>query len=118
MEGFSANHYTTKASYVLGISICGLGITLFVDLYKKAVAHISDGKSNQTVVDFVEVLEQQKRNKEQVKSVSCTYDLNSPLNLVPSIATGCLLISQNPFMVWIIAKLPLTHRTCHDIQVI
>ena len=46
-------------------------ITLFVDLYKKAVTHISDGKSNQTVVDFVEVLEQQKGNKEQVKSVSC-----------------------------------------------
>ncbi len=46
-------------------------ITLFVDLYKKAVAHISDGKSSQTVVDFVEVLEQQKGNKEQVKSVSC-----------------------------------------------
>ncbi len=32
-------------------------ITLFVDLYKKAMAHISDGKSNQTVVDFVAVLE-------------------------------------------------------------
>ena len=32
-------------------------ITLFVDLYKKAVAYIRDGKSNQTVVDFVEVLE-------------------------------------------------------------
>ncbi len=46
-------------------------ITLFVDLYKKAVTHISDGKSNQTVVDFVAVLEQQKGNKEQVKSVSC-----------------------------------------------
>ena len=46
-------------------------ITLFVDLYKKAVAHISDGKCSQTVVDFVEVLEQQKGNKEQVKSVSC-----------------------------------------------
>ena len=46
-------------------------ITLFVDLYKKAVAHISDGKSNQTVVDFVAVLEQQKGNKEHVKSVSC-----------------------------------------------
>ncbi len=46
-------------------------ITLFVDLYKKAVAHISDGKSSQTVVDFVAVLEQQKGNKEQVKSVSC-----------------------------------------------
>ena len=46
-------------------------ITLFVDLYKKAVAHISNGKSSQTVVDFVAVLEQQKGNKEQVKSVSC-----------------------------------------------
>ena len=46
-------------------------ITLFFDLYKKAVAHISDGKSNQTVVDFVAVLEQQKGNKEHVKSVSC-----------------------------------------------
>ena len=30
-----------------------------------------DGKSNQTVVDFVAVLEQQKGKKEQVKSVSC-----------------------------------------------
>ena len=46
-------------------------ITLVVDLYKKAVAHISDGKSNQTVVDFVAVLEQQKGEKAQVKSVSC-----------------------------------------------
>ncbi len=46
-------------------------VTLFVDLYKKAVAHISDGKSSQTVIDFVAVLEQQKGNKEQVKSVSC-----------------------------------------------
>ena len=46
-------------------------ITLFVDLYKKAVAHIGDGKSSQTVVDFVAVLEQQKGNKEHVKSVSC-----------------------------------------------
>ena len=46
-------------------------ITLFVDLYKKAVAHISDGKGSQTIVDFVAVLEQQKGNKEQVKSVSC-----------------------------------------------
>ncbi len=46
-------------------------ITLFVDLYKKAEVHISDDKSSQTVVDFVAVLEQQKGNKEQVKSVSC-----------------------------------------------
>ena len=46
-------------------------ITLFVDLYKKAVAPISDDKSSQTVVDFVAVLEQQKGRKEQVKSVSC-----------------------------------------------
>ena len=46
-------------------------ITLVVDLYKKAVAHISDGKGSQTVVDFVAVLEQQKGKKEQVKSVSC-----------------------------------------------
>ena len=50
-------------------------ITLFVDLYKKAVAHISDGKSSQPVVDFVAVLEQQKGNKEQVKSVSCDMSL-------------------------------------------
>ncbi len=46
-------------------------ITLFVHLYKKAVAHISDDKSSQPVVDFVAVLEQQKFNKEQVESVSC-----------------------------------------------
>ncbi len=46
-------------------------ITLFVDLYKKALVHLSDGKSNQTVVDFVAVSEEQKGNKEQVKSVSC-----------------------------------------------
>ena len=46
-------------------------ITLFVDLYKKAVAHISDGKGSQTVVGFVAVLEQQKGKKEQVKSMSC-----------------------------------------------
>ena len=41
-------------------------ITLFVDLYKKAVAHISDGKSSQTVADFVAVLEQQKGNKNKL----------------------------------------------------
>ena len=35
------------------------------------ISHISDGKSSQTVVDFVVALEQQKGNKEQVKSVSC-----------------------------------------------
>ena len=46
-------------------------VSLFVDLYKKAVAYISDGKSSQTVVDFVAVLEQQKGNKEHVKPVSC-----------------------------------------------
>ncbi|SEH90938.1 [weak similarity to] Transposase,IS204/IS1001/IS1096/IS1165 [Bathymodiolus azoricus thioautotrophic gill symbiont] len=32
-------------------------ITLFVDLYKKAVVHISDGKSAKTVHDFVATLE-------------------------------------------------------------
>ncbi len=40
------------------------------------ISHISDGKSSQTVVDFVVALEQQKGNKEQVKSVSC--DMSSP----------------------------------------
>ncbi|CAC9650031.1 Mobile element protein [uncultured Gammaproteobacteria bacterium] len=46
-------------------------ITLFVDLYKKAVVHISDGKSAKTVHDFVATLEQQNGNKEQVKAISC-----------------------------------------------
>ncbi|CAC9539608.1 Mobile element protein, partial [uncultured Gammaproteobacteria bacterium] len=46
-------------------------ITLFVDLYQKAVVHISDGKDSQTVKDFVETLEQQNGKKEQVKAISC-----------------------------------------------
>jgi transposase len=46
-------------------------ITLFVDLHKKAVVHISDGKDHKTVVDFAQVLEQQNGKKEQVKSISC-----------------------------------------------
>ncbi|CAC9588844.1 hypothetical protein BPUTSESOX_2205 [uncultured Gammaproteobacteria bacterium] len=46
-------------------------ITLFVDLYKKAVVHISNGKSAKTVHDFVATLEQQNGNKEQVKAISC-----------------------------------------------
>ena len=38
-------------------------ITLFVDLYQKAVVHISDGKDSQTVKDFVETLEPKQRNR-------------------------------------------------------
>ena len=42
-----------------------------MDLYKKTVVHISDGKSGKTVRDFVATLEQQNGNKEQVKAISC-----------------------------------------------
>ena len=71
-------------------------ITLFVDLYKKAEVHISDDKGSQPVVDFVAVLEQQKGNKEQVKSVSC--------DMSPAFIKGLKKTCRMP-------KLPLTSST-------
>ncbi|MDQ7002131.1 MAG: ISL3 family transposase [Ghiorsea sp.] len=46
-------------------------ITLFVDLEERKTVHISEGKSSQTIVDFVEVLESKSGCREQVKDVSC-----------------------------------------------
>ena len=46
-------------------------ITLFVDLLKKSIVHISDGKDSQTVGDFVQVLNEHNANRNQIKSVSC-----------------------------------------------
>jgi transposase len=46
-------------------------ITLFVDLKAKRTIHVSKGKSNTTVVDFVEVLESKSGYREQIKDVSC-----------------------------------------------
>jgi transposase len=46
-------------------------ISLFVDLNEKRVMHVSDGKSNQTVVDFVEAFENKGGEVNHVKDVSC-----------------------------------------------
>jgi transposase len=46
-------------------------ISLFVDLDERRTLHISDGKDAQTVVDFVEVLEEKNGNRKQIKQVSC-----------------------------------------------
>jgi len=46
-------------------------ITLFVDLKERKTLHISNGKSNQTVVDFVEVLEAKQGDRNAIKQVSC-----------------------------------------------
>lgn len=46
-------------------------ITLFVDLKERKTLHISAGKDNKTVVDFVEVLEVKHGDKNAIKQVSC-----------------------------------------------
>jgi len=46
-------------------------ITLFVDLKKKKTLHVSKGKDNRTVVDFVDVLESKSGCRNQIKDVSC-----------------------------------------------
>ncbi len=46
-------------------------ITLFVDLKEKRTVHVSNGKSNRTVVDFVDILESKSGCREQIKDVSC-----------------------------------------------
>lgn len=46
-------------------------ISLFVDLNSKRVMHISDGKSNDTVVDFVQAFENKAGLANNIKDVSC-----------------------------------------------
>jgi transposase len=46
-------------------------ITLFVDLKEKKVIFIAEGKSNKTIIDFVNDLEKHNGNAEQIKHVSC-----------------------------------------------
>ena len=46
-------------------------ITLFVDLVERRTVHISAGKDNKTVVDFVEELEAKKGKRKAIKQVSC-----------------------------------------------
>jgi len=46
-------------------------ITLFVDLKQRKTLHISDGKDNQTVADFAEIIEEHKGKREQITDVSC-----------------------------------------------
>jgi transposase len=46
-------------------------ITLFVDLVERRTVHISAGKDNKTVVDFVEELEAKKGDRKAIKQVSC-----------------------------------------------
>jgi transposase len=46
-------------------------ITLFVDLVERKTLHISAGKDNKTVVDFVEELEAKSGDRKAIKQVSC-----------------------------------------------
>ena len=46
-------------------------ITLFVDLNQSRTIHISDGKDNTTVADFVGVLEGKGGDKKNIRDVSC-----------------------------------------------
>ena len=46
-------------------------ISLFVDLKERKTLHISDGKDNQTVVDFVKALEAKRGDRNSIKQVSC-----------------------------------------------
>lgn len=46
-------------------------ITLFVDLEERRTLHISAGKDNKTVVDFVEVLEAKQGDRNAITQVSC-----------------------------------------------
>jgi len=46
-------------------------ITLFVDLVERRTVHISAGKDNKTVVDFVEELEAKMGKRKAIKQVSC-----------------------------------------------
>jgi len=46
-------------------------ITLFVDLVERRTVHISAGKDNKTVVNFVEKLEAKKGDRKAIKQVSC-----------------------------------------------
>ena len=46
-------------------------ITLFVDLVERKTLHISSGKDNKTVVDFVEILEAKSGDRKAIKQVSC-----------------------------------------------
>ncbi len=46
-------------------------ITLFVDLVERKTVHISAGKDNKTVVEFVEELEVKKGDRMAIKQVSC-----------------------------------------------
>jgi transposase len=46
-------------------------ISLFVDLKERKTLHISDGKDNQTVVDFVKALEAKQGDRNSIQQVSC-----------------------------------------------
>jgi transposase len=46
-------------------------ITLFVDLEERKTVYISDGKANDTVVEFVAAIEDKKAKKEQITEISC-----------------------------------------------
>ena len=64
-----------------GLSIIGMDetsiakgheyITLFVDLVERRTVHISAGKDNKTVIDFVEELEAKKGDRKAIKQISC-----------------------------------------------
>lgn len=46
-------------------------ITLFVDMLKRKTVHVAEGKDHKTVSDFVDVLEQHKGDRNQIKDASC-----------------------------------------------
>ena len=46
-------------------------ITLFVDLNERKTIHISDGKDNTTVAEFVETLEDKGGDRENIGDISC-----------------------------------------------
>jgi len=46
-------------------------ITLFLDLKKRRTLHVSKGKDNTTVTDFVDVLESKSGCRNQIADVSC-----------------------------------------------
>ena len=68
-------HIDLKELEILGLDETSLKknhnyITLFVDLVKRKIVHITEGKSNKTVVDFVEFLISHKGDPDKITDVS------------------------------------------------
>ena len=68
-------HLDLKELKILGLDETSLKknhnyITLFVDLVKRKIVHITEGKSNKTVVDFVDFLKNHKGDPDKITDVS------------------------------------------------